>query len=138
MTETLRIVGTGPVSLALRGFLAREGFTRNEMICDAPARELPPALGRRALALSSGSWQLLKRFAPPPLAAPILSVEVSMRAYAGHTRLSAAELDLPALGYVVPYEHLHGALCAALPQAIEAAGAPGTASSATWPTAALS
>ncbi len=119
--QTIRIVGTGPVSLALRGLLARQGFTARELVCDAPAADLPPGLARRALALSLGSWQILSRFAVLPESAEILRVEVSLRAAGGSTHLTAAELGVPALGRVVRYDALYRALCKAAPMAVELA-----------------
>lgn len=114
----IRIVGTGPVSLLLRGLLARQGFGPDELACDPIPAELPPWLAQRAIALSLGSWQLLARVAHPPLSAPIATVEVSLRGAAGRTRLTAEELRAPALGHVVRYEALHHSLRKALePQA---------------------
>lgn len=111
----IRIVGTGPVSLLLRGLLARQGFAPDELACDPAPGELPPWLAQRAIALSLGSWQLLARVAHPPLSAPIATVEVTLRGAAGRTRLSASELHAPALGHVVRYEALHHALRKSLP-----------------------
>lgn len=132
MNQTIRVVGTGPISLALRALLARQGFTAAELICDAPTKELPPSLARRALALSLGSWQILSRFAELPGSATIRTVDVSLRGAAGSTRLTASELGVPALGRVVHYDALYRALCNALPPAIElpAAAAPGDSSGA--------
>ena len=110
----LRIVGTGPVSLLLRGLLAREGFRPDELACDPPPGQLPDWLGQRAIALSLGSWQLLSRVAPLPASAPIRSVEISLRGAAGRTRLEADELGAPAVGHVVRYAALHRALRAGL------------------------
>ena len=106
----IRIVGTGPVSLLLRGLLAREGFGPHELACDPIPDTLPPWLAQRAIALSLGSWQLLGRVAPLPPAAAITAVEVSLRGAAGRTRLGAGELKAPALGHVVRYEALHRTL----------------------------
>ena len=122
--SAIRIVGTGPVSLALRGLLARQGFGADELACDEPPDSLPPWLAGRTLALSLGSWQLLSRIAPPPESAPILVVDVSLRGSAGRTRLSAAELRIPALGHVVRYDALHRALRDALPSGAASASLP--------------
>ena len=111
----IRIVGTGPVSLLLRGLLARQGFAPHELACDPVPDELPAWLAQRAIALSLGSWQLLSRVAHPPLSAPIATVEVSLRGSAGRTRLTAEELRAPALGHVVRYEALHHALRKSFP-----------------------
>lgn len=107
---SVRIVGTGPVSLLLRGLLARQGFAAGELACDPVPHDLPPWLAQRAIALSLGSWQLLTRVSHPPPAAPITTVEVSLRGAAGRTRLGAEELGTPALGHVVRYDALHRAL----------------------------
>jgi 2-octaprenyl-6-methoxyphenol hydroxylase len=107
---TIRIVGTGPVSLVLRGLLLRQGFSAGELVCDAPPAALPATLAQRALALSLGSWQALARVARPPESAAIRSVEVSLRASAGRTRLHADDLGVPVLGHVVRYAVLHQVL----------------------------
>lgn len=120
--SVLRIVGTGPVSLLLRGLLAREGFRSDELVCDPPPEQLPDWLGQRTIALSLGSWQLLSRIAPLPVSAPIRSVEISLRGAAGRTRLQADELDVSAVGHVVRYAALHRALRAGLGAAEPHAG----------------
>lgn len=119
----IRIVGTGPVSLLLRGLLARQGFEPGELACDPIPAELPPWLAQRVIALSLGSWQLLARVAPAPPCAPIFDVEVTLRGAFGRARLSAQELRTPALGHVVRYEALHRALREAL--AVDAATGSG-------------
>ena len=136
----LHIIGTGPVSLLLRGLLVRQGFGEHELHCDPPPASLPDWLGQRAIALSLGSWQLLARVAPPPIGAPITTVEISLAGALGRTRLRAAELGVPAVGQVVRYEALHRALQQGLdhrlttgpgrpaPAATEAAAAPAAAS----------
>jgi len=123
-TASIRIVGSGPVSLALRGFLARQGFGEHELACDPlPDAALPPWLARRTIALSLGSWQLLSRIAASPPSAPILTVDVSLHRASGRTRLTAGELGVPALGHVVRYDALHDSLVRALDRAGAAAAA---------------
>jgi 2-octaprenyl-6-methoxyphenol hydroxylase len=114
MPEALRIQGRGPVAMALALFLSRQGFERGSMLIDPHAGELPPWLASRSLALSLGSWQLLSRIVVLPPAAPITTVEVSLRGHAGRTRMHASDLHAPALGYVLRYGALHRALAAAI------------------------
>ncbi|HRO60775.1 MAG TPA: FAD-dependent monooxygenase, partial [Burkholderiaceae bacterium] len=113
------------VSLALRGFLARQGFGERELACDPlPDAALPPWLARRTIALSLGSWQLLSRIAAPPPSAPILTVDVSLQQASGRTRLTAGELGVPALGHVVRYDALHDSLVRALARGPAASASP--------------
>ena len=117
MTATraaVRIEGRGPVAMALALFLARQGFDAGSISMDPVPTELPLPLAARSLALSLGSWQLLSRVALLAPAAPISKVEVSLRGHAGRTRIQAADLNAPALGYVLRYGALHRALSAAL------------------------
>lgn len=113
----LGIEGHGPVALALRLFLTRQGFTAGEVAMDPPAVELPDWLAARSLALSLGSWQLLSRVARLPPAAVIETVDISMSGHAGRTRMHARDLRQPALGHVLRYGDLHRALAAALNEA---------------------
>lgn len=124
----VRIEGRGPVAMALALFLARQGLGPNSLLADPIPDELPDWLASRAIALSLGSWQLLSRVAALPAAAPILRVEASLRGRTGRTRMQAADLDAPALGYVLRYGALHRALADALaraPAARQAGAAPG-------------
>ena len=114
MHEALRIEGRGPVAMALALFLSRQGFDPASMLCEPAAGEPPAWLASRSLALSLGSWQLLSRIVALPPAAPIVTVEVSLRGHAGRTRMQASDLRAPALGYVLRYGMLHRALAAAL------------------------
>jgi 2-octaprenyl-6-methoxyphenol hydroxylase len=105
------IVGAGPVGLFLALLLARAGMRCRVLEARGPSA----ALGdRRSLALSWGSHLRLCRVGidvrPPGIGAPILSVHVSQARNAGRTVLSAAEVGLPALGYVTPYQDLVQAL----------------------------
>lgn len=112
--EALRIEGRGPVAMAFALFLTRQGFEAASISIDPVPVDLPPWLASRAIALSFGSWQLLSRVASLPPAAPIATVEVSLRGRAGRTRINASDLRVPALGYVLRYGPLHRALAEAL------------------------
>lgn len=114
MTQRLRIEGRGPVAMALRLFLARQGFASSSIAHDAFVEQIPVGLAARALALSLGSTHLLARIVTLPEAAPIRTVDVSIARRAGRTRFHAADLDSPTLGCVVRYSALHQALHEAL------------------------
>ncbi|MDT3677917.1 MAG: FAD-dependent monooxygenase [Burkholderiaceae bacterium] len=114
MTQRLRIEGRGPVAIALRLFLARQGVAPASIAHDAFAEQIPPAVAARPLALSLGSTHLLSRIVTLPEAAPIRTVDVSLARRGGRTRFHAADLDSPTLGCVVRYAALHRALFEAL------------------------
>ena len=112
-----RVVGSGPVALALVALAVRQGMAPGRIWLDpapAEARPLPEALAARAIALSQGSAQLLSRVITLPAAGRIEQVEVSMRGQAGRTRIEAREFGVPDLGRVVRY----GALIQALRNAV--------------------
>jgi len=114
----LRIEGRGPVALALRLFLARQGFAEDTIDhAVGSADPLPPALAARSLALSLGSLQLLGRIIDLPPAAPIRRVEVSFSRGRGVTSIDADDLGASRLGAVVRYGALHEALSGALAMA---------------------
>jgi 2-octaprenyl-6-methoxyphenol hydroxylase len=102
----VQVTGSGPVALAFALFALRQGIDRRRLRLERRAEPLPAALAARQLALSLGSWQLLRRIARPPPAAPITTVDVSVTGHAGRTRIAAAQLGVPALGYVVRYAPL--------------------------------
>ncbi|MBI3431166.1 MAG: FAD-dependent monooxygenase [Hydrogenophilales bacterium] len=110
------IVGAGPVGAVCALALQQQGVA-------ARVLEAQPADARadtRTLALSHGSRLILDRLGVWEKLAdvtPITRIHVSQRGALGVTRLSAAELDVPALGYVLPY----AALTAALKQALREA-----------------
>ncbi|MCD6680087.1 MAG: hypothetical protein LT102_05430, partial [Burkholderiaceae bacterium] len=120
MTQRLRIEGRGPVAIALRLYLARQGVAPAAIAHDAFAEQIPPAVAARPLALSLGSTHLLSRIVTLPQAAPIRTVDVSLARRGGRTRFRAEDLDSPTLGCVVRYAALHRALVEAL-QRIDAA-----------------
>lgn len=103
---TLQVIGSGPVALAFALFALRQGIDRRRIAIEHRDTPLPAALAARQLALSLGSWQLLRRIARPPAAAPIATVDVSVTGQPGRTRITATEMGVPALGYVLRYASL--------------------------------
>lgn len=109
----LSIVGHGPVGLALALFAIRAGVATSAIRFDPPLGEheaLPDSFALRTLALSLGSWQLLKRIITVPPAGVIEQVDVSLRGRAGRTVIRASDLSAAALGYVTDYRSLLQAL----------------------------
>jgi 2-octaprenyl-6-methoxyphenol hydroxylase len=114
----LAIVGAGPVGATLACALARAGL--DIAVLDARA-EGATLRGDRSLALSHGArlvfervgvWPALAR--APGAVTPIVAIDVSQARGFGGTTLSAADVGLPALGYVVSYVALQAALDAAM------------------------
>ncbi len=114
--NSVLIVGAGPVGAVCALALQQQGVA-------ARVLEAQPEDARadtRTLALSHGSRLILDRLGVWEKLAdvtPITRIHISQRGALGVTRLSAAELDVPALGYVLPY----AALTAALKQALREA-----------------
>jgi len=114
--SSVLIVGAGPVGAVCALALQQQGVA-------ARVLEAQPEDARadtRTLALSHGSRLILDRLGVWEKLAdvtPITRIHISQRGALGVTRLSAAELDVPALGYVLPY----AALTAALKQALREA-----------------
>ena len=119
MTEALveqvdiLIVGAGPVGMTLHLALAAGG--QKSLLLDrrpVAAQQTDP----RALALSHGACQLLEQINswPTRAATPIETIHVSQKDGFGRTLIDRADYALPALGYVVRYRDLAGALTANL------------------------
>ncbi len=119
MTEALveqvdiLIVGAGPVGMTLHLALAAGG--QKSLLLDrrpVAAQQTDP----RALALSHGARQLLEQINswPTRAATPIETIHVSQKDGFGRTLIDRADYALPALGYVVRYRDLAGALTANL------------------------
>jgi 2-octaprenyl-6-methoxyphenol hydroxylase len=115
MTETviesfdILIIGAGPVGMTLHLALAAGG--QKSLLLDR--RPLLAQQGDpRALALSHGARQLLEQINswPSRAATPIETIHVSQKDGFGRTLIDHKEYDLPALGYVVRYRDLAGAL----------------------------
>ena len=111
------IVGAGPVGAVCALALRQQGI-------DARVLEAQPADARadtRTLALSYGSRLILDRLGVWDKlegVTPITRIHISQRGALGVARLSADEVNVPALGYVLPY----AALTAALKRALADAG----------------
>jgi 2-octaprenyl-6-methoxyphenol hydroxylase len=110
------IVGAGPVGAVCALALQQQGV-------DAQVLEAQPEDARvdtRTLALSHGSRLILERlgvWAQLDDATPITRIHISQRGALGVARLSAEEVNVPALGYVLPYASLTVALKRALADA---------------------
>jgi 2-octaprenyl-6-methoxyphenol hydroxylase len=107
------IVGGGPVGAALALALRGAGLAIGQL----EARTAHAATDSRPIALSHGSRLMLERLGVwdgLPGATPIQRIHVSQRGAFGQVTLDAREAHLPALGYVVDYGTLAGALAGAL------------------------
>ena len=109
------IIGAGPVGMTLHLALAAGG--QKSLLLDrrpANAQQGDP----RALALSHGARQLLEQINawPARAATPIETIHVSQKDGFGRTLINHQEYALPALGYVVRYRDLAGALAVRLAQ----------------------
>src|ERR1700751_4486550 len=118
MLHDLVIVGAGPV-----GAVTALGLADSELSVVTLDARAEGKIGRsdRSLALSHGSRLILERLgiwgevaAVPDAVTPIRAIDVSQRGGFGHVRLESEEQGVPALGYVVSYRALQGALDAAL------------------------
>jgi 2-octaprenyl-6-methoxyphenol hydroxylase len=107
------IAGGGPVGLALALALRGSGVTaglieaRTPQSVQSDPRPIALSYGSRLILERLGVWE---RLAP---ATPIRRIHVSQRGGFGRVELDCAETGLPALGYVVDYGALAGALAAA-------------------------
>jgi len=110
------IVGGGPVGAALA--LALRGNDLKVVLLEAREAKINTT-DPRALALAYGSRLLLQRLdAWPaiPNVSGIREIKVTQKGSRGHTTLRAEELNVPEMGYVLPYTALHAALQQALHQ----------------------
>ena len=110
------IVGAGPVGAVCALALRQQGVAVRVL-------EAQPADARadtRTLALSYGSRLILDRLGVWEKlegVTPITRIHISQRGALGVARLSAEEVKVPALGYVLPYATLTAALKQALAEA---------------------
>jgi 2-octaprenyl-6-methoxyphenol hydroxylase (EC 1.14.13.-) len=103
------IVGAGPVGMTLA--LALADSPLRVLLLDRQAAN-GWAKDPRAIALAHGSRQLLERLQAwnAPAATAIRTIHVSQRSGFGRTLIEAEDYALPALGYVMRYRDLVGAL----------------------------
>lgn len=110
----ITIIGGGPVGAALALALRASKLK----VCVLEARPANTAsTDARALALSYGSRLLLERIGVWDTlhdVSAIRTIHISQRNSFGRALLRAAELNVPELGYVLPYPALQGALDQAL------------------------
>lgn len=110
----IAIIGGGPVGAALA--LALRGSKLKVCVLEArPAGS--PSQDARALALSYGSRLLLARLGVWDAlrdVSPIRTIHISQKQSFGRAVLHAEELNVPELGYVLPYPALQDALTDAL------------------------
>jgi 2-octaprenyl-6-methoxyphenol hydroxylase len=115
MTENvdILIIGAGPVGMTLHLALAAGG--QKSLLVDRRPQQALQA-DPRALALSHGARELLEQINswPTRAATPIETIHVSQKNGFGRTLIDRADYALPALGYVVRYRDLAGALAANL------------------------
>lgn len=106
----IAVIGGGPVGAALALALADRGYApvvleaRDGAVAARSPRPLALSYGSRLILDRLGVWQTL---AP---ATPIASIHISQRGGFGRATITAAEIGLPALGYVVDYSRLHAIL----------------------------
>lgn len=110
----IAICGAGPVGLVLALQLVRRGVAATR-IALIDAKPLERAVtDPRSIALSYGSRQIFEEIGGWPLdSTPIAQIHVSRRGHFGRTLITAAEFDVPALGYVARYGTLVGMLSTA-------------------------
>lgn len=110
----IAIIGGGPVgaalALALRDSLLQitvlEAHGNQDKQADP--RALALAYGSRLLLARLGIWQDISAVSA------IKTIHISQKHSFGRTQLNAADLEVPELGYVLPYPALHAALQNAL------------------------
>ena len=114
--SSILIVGAGPVGAVCALALRQQGI--HAQVLEAQAEDA--RADTRTLALSHGSRLILDRLGVWDTlvgVTPITRIHISQRGALGVTRLSAEEVKVPALGYVLSY----ATLTAALKQALAAA-----------------
>ena len=116
MTENcdIAIIGGGPVGAALALALRDSGLNitlleaRSSKDASTDPRALALSYGSRLLLTRLGIWQDLAQVSS------IKTIHISQKNSFGRTQLNAAELNVPDLGYVLPYPALQTAMQTAL------------------------
>ncbi|MDO9012221.1 MAG: FAD-dependent monooxygenase [Gallionella sp.] len=111
----IAIIGGGPVGAAL-ALALRDSQLKVCLLESRPAKT--PSMDARALALSYGSRLLLERLGVWDKlqdVSAIRAIHISQKQSFGRALLRAEELNVPELGYVLPYPTLQDALTDALP-----------------------
>jgi 2-octaprenyl-6-methoxyphenol hydroxylase len=104
------IIGGGPVGAALA--IALSGNDLNVVLLEARESEINTT-DPRSLALSYGTRLLLQRlhaWDAIPNVSGIKTIEITQKNSEGNTTLRSTEMQVPELGYVLPYTALHAAL----------------------------
>ncbi len=110
----IAIVGAGPVGSALAISLKGSGLGVHVIDTRGAGTDVDPV---RTIALAHGSRLILERlglWARLDELTPIHTVIVTQRGSFGRTQIEAADMGVPALGYVTPYARLYRALRARL------------------------
>ena len=110
------VVGGGPVGATLALALAQAAPALKVVVLEAQTDDAPRR-DMRTLALSHGSRLILERVGiwdRLTAVTPIKKIHISQRGSFGRALLSADEVGLPALGYVISFAALRQALHAAL------------------------
>lgn len=118
ITNDIVIAGGGPVGATLALALQNAGYAST--MIEPRALTSPDAPDGRALALSHGSRLILERLGVwkrVPAFTPITTIHVSQRGGFGFAKLTAQEMQMPALGYIVGHAPLMRALEAQLDEA---------------------
>lgn len=114
----IAICGAGPVGQALAIMLHQQGMAASEIVLfDAKTSE-QATQDARSIALSYGSDLILSKInARPQKTTAITEIHVSRRRHFGRSFLTAADYQLPALGYVARYGDIVSPLENSLAQA---------------------
>lgn len=108
------LIGAGLVGTSLIVALKQQGLRIRVLEHHLPQVMTKTATDSRPVALSYGSQRILQSLGLwgnlAPLACPISAVHVSNQGTLGRIHFAAQELQVPALGYVVPYDDLQQAL----------------------------
>ena len=112
MDPEIAILGAGPVgsalALLLHGMGRQVALVEQRSRADSAAgRPIALSYASRIILERAGAWQALQ-------VTPIETVHVSQQRGFGTTRLSATDAGVPALGYVIDYRVLCGALASRL------------------------